>query len=209
MFDTAGSDITVTFPRPPFDRMTMTFHWVTVLLVMAALGAAFTPDFVGEWAKPALTWHRSLGVTLWIVTLARLLWRLTLAKLPPFAATMSEGQRLLVKLSECGLYALLLVQPATGLFQTLLHGRAFDLFVWRVPVLMARDSEATAFFHAVHEIGGYCLMSLAGGHAAMALVHRFILKDDVLQTMLPRWLGGAARKRKQAAHRLPAPRRQP
>jgi cytochrome b561 len=168
----------------------MAFHWLTVLLVLGAIGAAFTPELVGAWAKPSLTLHRSLGMTLWAVTLARLVWRLTLARMPPFPPAMSEGQRLLVRLSEYGLYALLLVQPTTGLLQTLLHGRAFDLFFWRVPTLMARDSGTASIFHEVHELGGYALIGLAGGHAAMALVHRFILKDDVLQTMLPRWLRG-------------------
>jgi cytochrome b561 len=47
--------------------------------------------------------HRSLGVTVWVVTALRLAWRLTNASLPPFPTQMSKLHRVTVKWSEYGL----------------------------------------------------------------------------------------------------------
>lgn len=72
----------------------------------------------------------SLGVIVWTVTAVRPAWRLTGARLPPFPTHMNATHSAIVKLSEYALYALLLVQPMTGLLTTLFGGRAFALLVW-------------------------------------------------------------------------------
>jgi cytochrome b561 len=129
--------------------------------------------------------HRSFGVTIWVVTAFRLAWRLTNASLSPFPTHMTELHRAAVKSSEYGLYALLLGQPATGLLTTLLGGRPFDLFLWRFPPLMPRDELLQAALHFSHELGAWALATLALGHAAVALFHHFVLRDDVLECMAP------------------------
>ena len=174
-------------PRPPFDTLTITLHWTTVLIVLTLLGSALLYGQVEErsWAAPLLQVHRSLGVVIWTLTLFRLLWRLTGARFPAFPASMTAPHRLVARLSEYALYALLLIQPATGLAQTILRGRPFELFAWSIPPLVARDVALVQVFHAAHEIGAWCLFALAGLHAAAALVHHFILRDDVLQAMAP------------------------
>ena len=52
---------------------------------------------------------------------------------------MAGLHRATVKVSEYGLYALVLAQPATGLLATLSGGRPFALFVWQVPALMRHE----------------------------------------------------------------------
>jgi superoxide oxidase len=173
--------------RPPFDTLTITFHWTTVLIVLTLLGSGLLYGQVEErsWAPPLLQVHRSLGVTIWTLTLFRLLWRATGARFPAFPASMTPLHQLGARLSEYGLYALLLIQPATGLAQTILRGRPFELFAWAIPPLVARDLGLVGIFRAAHEIGAWCLFALAGLHAAAALVHHFILRDDVLEAMAP------------------------
>jgi hypothetical protein len=112
-------------------------------------------------------------------------WRLTNARLPPFPTQMTKLHRAVVKLSESGLYALLLAQPATGLLTTLFAGRPFDLFLWRVPPLVPREETLRAAFHLSHELGAWVLAALAVSHAAAALFHHFVLHDDVLECMAP------------------------
>jgi cytochrome b561 len=129
--------------------------------------------------------HRSIGVTIWVVTAPRLAWRLTGASLPPFPTHMTKLHLVTVKLSEYGLYVLLLGQPATGLLTTLLGGRPFDLFFWRFPPIMPRDEMLQAALHFSHELGAWALAALAVGHAAVALFHHFVLRDDVLECMAP------------------------
>jgi cytochrome b561 len=98
---------------------------------------------------------------------------------------MTKVHRAIVQLSEYILYAMLLVQPATGLGIALFNGRAFALFLWRVPQLLPQDKATSAAFHSAHEIGAWALAALAVGHAAAALFHHFVLRDDVLQCMAP------------------------
>jgi cytochrome b561 len=173
--------------RPPFDTLTITLHWITLLVVLALFGSAVLYGRVEgrHWASPLLQVHRSLGVTIWSLTAFRLLWRVTGARFPAFPASMTPLHQLVARLSEYGLYALLLIQPATGLVQTIFRGRPFEVFAWTIPQLVARDMPVVGIFHLAHEIGAWCLFALASLHAAAALVHHFILRDDVLEAMAP------------------------
>jgi len=173
--------------RPPFDSVTIVFHWATVLIVLAMFASAWLHSQSHDHAFKAilLQIHRSLGVTIWVATALRLAWRLTNAKLPPFPQNMPKVQQRLAKASEYGLYALLLVQPATGLAATLVRGRQFAIFLWQVPQLIPEDKALLATFDLAHKLGAWALGALILGHAAAALIHHFVLRDDVLQCMAP------------------------
>lgn len=173
--------------RPRFDTLTIALHWATALILLTLLGSGLLYGQVEErsWAPPLLQLHRSLGVTIWTLTVFRLLWRVTGARFPAFPASMTALHQLGARLSEYALYALLLIQPATGLAHTLLRGRPFEVFAWSIPPLVARDVGLVGIFRGAHEIGAWCLFALAGLHAAAALVHHFILRDDVLEAIAP------------------------
>lgn len=175
--------------RPPFDSVTRTLHWATAFLVLALFATAWLHALAEERSNdiaPALLQvHRSIGVIVWAVTAFRVAWRLTLARLPPFPAHMSGLHRAAVKTGEYALYALLLVQPATGLLATLFGGRTFALLIWQVPPLFPRDDAIRAAFHAAHELGAWTLAILVAIHAAVALFHHAVLRDDVLACMAP------------------------
>src|SRR6476660_2741452 len=83
------------------------------------------------------------------------------------------------------LYALLLLQPLTGLAQSLARGRSFMLFEWQVPKVMAGKKVLTLLFHQIHTVSAWLLLGLIGLHVLAALFHRLVLKDEVLQSMLP------------------------
>ncbi len=177
--------------RPPFDRVTIAVHWTTVALVLGLFAVALAMSQVQDEAsaKTLLTLHRSLGVTVWTLTVLRLVWRLTRASLPPYPESMGAPQRLAARVSEYGLYLFLLAQPVTGMIQSLYRGKPFDLFyLWRVPALVGRDRAMVHLFHAVHEWSAWAFAGLIGLHATAALFHRFALHDGVFESMwrLPR-----------------------
>lgn len=175
--------------RPPFDALTVALHWATVLLVLAQFATAWLHGLAEVRQSdytPTLLWmHRSLGLTVWILSMGRLAWRLTGARLPPFPAAMTRLHRTVVKSSEWALYALLLGQPVTGLLTTLFSARPFELFLWEFPPLLPRNEPLADAFHAAHGLGGWALAAVALGHAAAALFHHFVLRDDVLACMAP------------------------
>jgi superoxide oxidase len=173
--------------RPPFDAVTMCLHWLTLALIAALFTSAWARQN-SEDARSAgalLELHRSLGVSVWIVSVSRLVWRHTGAYLPPFPAHMGRTQRAIAKTSEYVLYALLVAQPLTGLAQTVLRGRGFEIFLIHVGPIVARNSELAHSFHDLHEAGGAILLGVIGLHASAALAHHFLWRDGVLVSMLP------------------------
>jgi superoxide oxidase len=171
-----------------FDGFTIGLHWLTALLVLALFVSGWLHALAGpqiaSFAPALLQIHRSFGVTIWVVTALRLAWRLTRATLPPFPTGMTKLHLATVKCTEYGLYVLLLSQPSTGLLHTLFGARPFGLFVWQFSPLM-RDDMLREAFHVAHEFGAWAFALLAGGHAAAALFHHFVLRDDVLGRMVP------------------------
>ena len=175
--------------RPSFDGLTIGLHWVSVVLVLAMFASAWLHALAearqSDFTPVLLQIHRSFGVTIWVVTALRLAWRLTNASLPSFPSHMTKLHRATVKLSEYGLYALLLGQPATGMLATVFSGRPFALFFWGISPLMPRHEMLRAAFLLSHEVGAWALAALVVGHGAAALFHHFVLRDDVLECMAP------------------------
>jgi cytochrome b561 len=170
-----------------FDVVTIALHWTTVTLIVGMFASGLSMGLAAdsEQAEMLLYLHRSLGVLTWITAFCRLVWRLGFAFLPPFPSAMPKVQQRIASLSEYGLYALLLVQPLTGLAQSLTRGRPFPLLAWEAPAVMARDKGLTHLFHNIHEISAWALLGLIGLHVLAALFHRFFLKDEVFQSMAP------------------------
>ncbi|MBV8191633.1 MAG: cytochrome b/b6 domain-containing protein [Alphaproteobacteria bacterium] len=134
--------------KPPekadrFDPMSMAFHWLTVVLVVAQFATAFVLYWLEQDADELITVHRSTGSLLWVVVVARLVWRHGFAHLPAFPATMPRFQQRVAMLNEYALYSLLLLQPLTGLANTLFQGRSFELVIWQVPALLERNKRFT------------------------------------------------------------------
>jgi len=186
-------DIEATVRRGPrsratagrFDQISIAFHWLSVALVTEQITTAFLlgRDLLNS--ALLLEMHRSMGALTWVVVATRLIWRHYFAYLPPFPKSMLRSQQQIAKLNEYGLYVLLLLQPLTGLAMMLFRGRPFALFFWEVPAPLSRDPTVSSFFLFAHRLGAWGLLALIGLHAAAALLHAFILRDGVLQRMLP------------------------
>jgi len=167
-----------------FDGLSVRLHWLTVLLIAFQLITAFLPH-EGEEAKSLLMLHRSAGVLTLAVVVFRLIWRGRFAHLPPFPASMPKFQQWAAKINEHALYAFLVLQPLTGLADAVFHGRPFVLFGLQVPALMAMDKPLFQLSGEIHEFGARILMALIALHIGAALLHGLVLRDGVLQRMLP------------------------
>ena len=53
------------------------------------------------------------------------------------------------------------------------------------PALFAPDRAFAQVFELLHELGAWALLALIGLHAVAAIFHALILRDGVLQRMLP------------------------
>jgi superoxide oxidase len=170
-----------------FDDTSIVLHWLTVLLIIGQFTSAWLREAVDHESSLAvaiLATHRTMGVLTWIVGLLRLVWRHNFAYLPPFPESMPKLQQSIAKANEYGLYALLFLQPITGLARSLFGAKPFELFVWQVPVLQP-NPVIHVLLGELHEFGAKALLALVGLHAGAALFHRMVLRDGVLQRMSP------------------------
>jgi superoxide oxidase len=170
-----------------FDDTSVVLHWLTVLLIIGQFTSAWLREAVDHESSLAvaiLATHRTMGVLTWIVGLLRLVWRHNFAYLPPFPESMPKLQQSIAKANEYGLYALLFLQPITGLARSLFGAKPFELLVWQVPVLQP-NPVIHILFGELHEFGAKALLALVGLHAGAALFHRMVLRDGVLQRMSP------------------------
>jgi cytochrome b561 len=171
-----------------FDPTSIVLHWLTVLLIIGQFTTVWLHEAVGHGTSlglELLTTHRTMGMLTWTVALVRVFWRRRFASLPPFPESMPKLQQWVAMANEYGLYALLLVQPVTGLGRAVFHGRPFTLFIWQVPALWAPYATIRSLFLEAHELGAKALLVLIGLHAGAALFHGLVLRDGVLQRMLP------------------------
>lgn len=174
-------------PRERHQTLTIVLHWVTALLVFTQIALAILHAEVGEAEvrRALLAAHRSLGVAVWFLLIGRLAWRLLGMRLLPYPPSMARWHQWGARLSEWGLYGLLLVQPLTGMAATVLRGRPFYLFALQVPSPMTPHTAWVETAQRLHTLGAYALASLVLLHAGAAILHRVIANDGVLDSMLP------------------------
>lgn len=164
------------------------FHWVIVgaLLAQGAVGLYMVTLPKRPSTIPWYDFHKSLGLTILLLAVLRLAWRL-FDRRPADPPGMPGWQRLGARLGHGLLYFLLFALPMSGWsFDSL--GSLRPLRWWglvRVPPLAEPDRAAASNMQALHEWLFWLLVLVAAGHAAMALYHHFIVRDDVLRRMLP------------------------
>jgi cytochrome b561 len=174
--------------RGRFDQISIALHWLTMLLIIGQFTSAWLREAVeheSSLAVAILAAHRTMGMLTWTVVLLRLVWRRYFACLPPFPETMPKLQQSIAKANEYGLYALILLQPVTGFGRGLFADRPSELFIWQIPALLGPNPEIHHLFGEAHEFGAKALLALIGLHAGAALFHALVLRDGVLQRMLP------------------------
>ena len=176
-----------------FDRATRLMHWLTAGLMLSAFVLAFSIDLATSRAAHIafLQLHRSVGLTIWVVTLVRLAWR-NFVEYPDWPEDMSQTMRVAAWASEYALYALLLAQPILGILQTNAHGDHVNLFfIGQLPALIEKNLPLAQQLLSVHKAVGFSLLGLIALHVSAALFHHFWRRDDTLTAMLPaadRWL---------------------
>jgi superoxide oxidase len=175
-------------PLESYDRVLKAVHWSTLLLIAAAYIAIWGSYAVATKEQEAFLTqlHRSLGVTVFVLTVFRLGWRWH-ARIPSLPADLPAIQKVAARVAEYVLYALLLLQPILGILYINARGRRVDFFfLGELPPIVGPDKVLAKQAVAAHDIVAYVLLTFIGLHAAAALFHHFVRRDDVLNAMLPR-----------------------
>jgi cytochrome b561 len=178
--------------RSGYSKIAIALHWTIALMIIGNVIGAFVFDGLLDSADPAerargvmiVGIHKSIGLTVLVLSLLRLLWRLTHG-FPRLPEHMARWEIALARANHLAFYVLMIAVPVAG-YVMVSAGRFpltwFGLFaVPKLPVGEALGDLA----HEAHEILAFTTVALVGLHVAGALKHHFLDRDDVLARMLP------------------------
>ena len=174
-------------PLLRYNSTAITLHWVAAALILG--NVAFGLYMVDLQISPAklryYSWHKWVGVTVFLLSAARLLWRLS-HPAPALPATVPAWQRQAANASHFLLYALFFAAPLSGwLFSSAAGFPTVYLGLVQLPDLVSKNRELADVLKVVHRAATWSLGGLAVIHAAAAIKHHLIDRDDVLTRMLP------------------------
>jgi cytochrome b561 len=172
-----------------YSRVAMWFHWVIAALVILNL---FLGLYHEDFGREARTWmmffHKSIGVTVLGLSLARLLWRFA-HRPPPFDSVLRAWEALLARITHWLFYILMLALPITGWMLSSTSDRPIDYFglfeIGTLPV--SRSDETHDSMEEVHELLGKLMIGLILLHVAGALKHHLQGHRHLIGRMGP-WL---------------------
>lgn len=148
---------------------------------------ALSPDKLSNYAL-----HKSLGLVLFMLGLTRLLWAI-LTRRPPLPASLPRHEQVLARVTEALLFLLLVLMPLTGWLMSSAANTPVSFFGWiTLPDLIAPDRTHMEQLRQAHAVQSYILLALIILHVLAAARHFFLLRDNVLYTILP--LPGLRRK---------------
>jgi len=170
-----------------YGGMAMALHWLTALLIVAGftLGLSMVGLPFSRQKLQWYAWHKWIGITVWLMTCARLAWRWT--HLAPPMEPMPQWQRRAAVVTHVLLYALLVVIPLSGwLYSSATGVQVVYLGLLPLPDLLPKDRPMADVLRGVHLTLNFTLAALVCIHGAAALKHHFFDRDAVLKKMLPR-----------------------
>ena len=162
-------------------------HWLLAVLIIGQclLGGAAEEAPVSPEKFDLFVWHKSLGVTILLLVLARLAWRLG-NPVPDLPAAVTRRERQLARAGHWLLYGLMIAVPLSGWVVSDSSRIPFRIF-WSVPTpdLLTANKDLSELAGETHEFLVTALLLVVAGHVLAALHHHFIRRNNVLLRMLP------------------------
>lgn len=182
-------------PLPSYGSVAKFLHWTIALAILAMLVIGWTMTNLpkGHSQKFMLfQLHKSLGITILLLSLVRLAWRL-MHSFPPLPDHMPAWEKFAARTTHVMFYVFMIGMPLTGWAMvstsplnvpTMLYGT----IPWpNLPVLptLQNKREIGQTFGMIHGYAAYILAALIVLHMGAAHKHHWIDRDDVLTRMTP------------------------
>ncbi|MEM6495169.1 MAG: cytochrome b [Pseudomonadota bacterium] len=185
-----------------YTAVAIALHW---LIAISILGLLITGTWMVDAIKVPDTqalafetyqFHKSLGLTVLVLTVVRLGWRL-INRPPPLPEHMTRRARIGAHVAHCAFYILMIGMPLSGWAMVSaspfgLPTIVFGWFEWPHIQFLAQSDNKIAIearLKLAHLYAGYTFIALIVLHVAAALKHQFVDRDQLLKRMLPIRLG--------------------
>ena len=160
-------------------------HWLIAATAIGlfALGVWMVElGYYDRWYQRAPQFHKSAGVLLFGVMLARLAWRRADPRPRPIGSTLQS--RIAASVHSL-LYGLLFALALSGYLISTADGRAIEVFaLFSVPATLSGLENQADIAGRIHKLLGLALMGMTALHAGAALKHHFVDRDRTLKRML-------------------------
>lgn len=186
-------------PRNTTDRygtLSIAMHWLMLLLLVVVYAAIELREFYPKGSDPreALKhWHFMLGLSVFLLVWLRLMLRLS-GPTPPIRPAVGVWQQRAAGAMHATLYLFMAGMPLLGWVVLSAKGKVIPFFGLELPALIGPDKALAGQLEDIHKTIGTVGYYLVGLHAAAALAHHYLLRDNALLRMLPgRMARGLAR----------------
>lgn len=177
-----------------YSSVAIILHWVMALLIFVtwSIAIAVADMALSPLRITGISWHKWLGVTIFLLVALRLLWR-AIHSAPALNLAMPAWQERAMKLTHLALYLLMLLIPIVGWLMSSAKGYTVNYFgLFELPDLIDKDKALGHQLKEIHEFLAIGLMALVGLHILAALKHQFVDKDGLLSRMT---FGGSNREK--------------
>jgi cytochrome b561 len=174
-------------PANRYGRLSILLHWAMLLLIACVYATIELRTFFpkGSDLREGLkSWHFMLGLCVLALVIVRIGARL-LGETPAIIPSPPRWQTFAGRGMHLLLYALMLGMPIAGWLTLSAMGKEVSFFGLGVPPLVPPDKPLAEQVKELHETGGTIGYWLVGLHAAAALFHHYVLRDDAFTRMLP------------------------
>ena len=168
-----------------YGLVSILLHWLIAAAAIGlfALGVWMVElGYYDRWYRSAPQLHKSIGVLLFGVLLARLAWRQANPRPRPIGSPLQARAAAAV---HGLLYLLLFALMLSGYLISTADGRGiavFDLF--RLPATLSGGQRQADVAGLLHRLLGYALMAVTALHAGAAVKHHLVDRDRTLRRML-------------------------
>lgn len=171
-----------------YGSLSIAMHWLMLLLLVAVYACIELRGFYPKGSDPreALKqWHFMLGLSVFALVWLRLALRLwaSTARIQPAVGIWQQRAAVAMHFA---LYLFLVVMPLLGWLLLSAKGKPIPFFGLELPALIGSNEGFADSVKELHETIGTVGYYLVGLHAAVALFHHYVLRDNVLLRMLPR-----------------------
>ena len=176
-------------PRNRYSTVSLILHWLIAALVVTQVALIWASEATdGPISREFVQIHKSVGLSILVLTLGRLGWRVANPAIP-LPDAMRRWEKLLARTTHVLFYAFLIAMPLVGWAASSAAARDilwFGLFQW--PLLpIGGGREVAGRLMDLHELAAKALYVLIVLHVAGALKHHFVNRDNVLHRMIP-WI---------------------
>ncbi len=175
-----------------FGTISRFFHWSVFLLILyQMIGANIMTrlgregSLLGMDANFFYNWHKSVGLVILGLAVARLLWR-KLAPLPEWHDSLTPVEKTLSHRLEIWLYWLMFALPITGYLFVMAGGYGIKLFgVYDLPNPIGKQPSWSWVVWSLHILFAYCAVIVISWHVGHVIKKHKLEKTGLMNRMLP------------------------